>query len=231
MRVRTSFRRASPRPADRGEAADLLRAVVLGPDLVELGGFVRALLHEPDRGADEQRELEELRLPVLHQRAGERRRDDVRPPRDRLGAVLGQIGVLGVLAGNGLRSDGADEQSEEEQRQAVVSGEPLHRGARSSLREADQDAGSAAGDDDHEIGEEHSAHAGVSYPCLTSDKRAADAGVARRGSVAVPPAAAAGGAATALLSRRVGFAEPSALADVCGGSMVGYDASVSEMSG
>ena len=101
---------------------------------------------------------------------------------------------------------------------------------RSSLRQANQDAGAAAGDDDHEIGEEHSAHAGVSYPCLTPDKRAADAGVARRGRSQSLLLRRREGS-TALLSTRVGFAKPSALADVCGGSMVGYDASVSEMSG
>ena len=33
------------------------------------------------------------------------------------------------------------------------------------------------------------------------------------------------------VAERVGFAKPSALSDVCGGSVVGYDASVSEMSG
>src|SRR6478752_5043858 len=45
----------------------------------------------------------------------------------------------------------------------------------SSLCQADKDAGAAPRDDDHEIGEEHSAHAGVSYPCPTSDKQPADA--------------------------------------------------------
>src|SRR3954454_2561138 len=70
----------------------------------------------------------------------------------------------------------------------------------SSLREADRDAGSAAGDDDHEIGEEHSSHAGVSYPCRPFHKREPRA-VAQEG------------------ERR----------DVCGGSPAGYHASVSEM--
>jgi hypothetical protein len=41
----------------------------------------------------------------------------------------------------------------------------------SSLREPDQDAGSAAGGDDHEIGEKDPSHAEVRYPCLTFDKR------------------------------------------------------------
>ena len=100
----------------------------------------------------------------------------------------------------------------------------------SSLCQANQDAGAAPRDDDHEIGEEHSAHAGVSYPCLTSDKRAADAGVARRGRSQSLLLRRREGS-TALLSTRVGFAKPSALSDVCGGSVVGYDASVSEMSG
>jgi hypothetical protein len=44
--------------------------------------------------------------------------------------MLGEIRVLCVLAGDRLRSDGGDEQGEEEQRQSVVSGEPLHRGTR-----------------------------------------------------------------------------------------------------
>src|SRR3712207_7429882 len=46
--------------------ADLLLGVALAALLARLLGLGRAALHEPDRAEDEQRELQVLRLPVLH---------------------------------------------------------------------------------------------------------------------------------------------------------------------
>ena len=101
-------------------AADLLLAVRLEPGLVERLRLVRPLLHEPDGGEDEERELEELRLPVLEHGAAELGREHVVAPRDRRGVVRELVGVEGVLAGERLRDQRREEEDAEEDREAVL---------------------------------------------------------------------------------------------------------------
>jgi hypothetical protein len=65
---------ADPRPAGGslvGVPPDSLRLIRFRSHLVGLLRLVRAALDQPDRGRDEEQELEELRLPVFHHRGAE----------------------------------------------------------------------------------------------------------------------------------------------------------------
>jgi hypothetical protein len=122
---------------------------------------VDPLLHEPHARQDEDRELQVLRLPVLHHRPAERRRRHVAPQRQRLRLLVEQFGVGDLLvvvervARDRLGHEQNEEQHEEEQGQPVVAQEPH---ARSVMREADGRERHEPGRDQHDVDDEHGAH-------------------------------------------------------------------------
>src|SRR4051794_4442391 len=107
--------------------ADLLLLVGLGPLTAEGLGLRRAALHEEDRREDEQRELQVLRLPVLHDVDHERRGRHEAPERHR-GVLVGELLVVEVaVPDERLRDEGREEDPEEEQRQRVLADPAPHR--------------------------------------------------------------------------------------------------------
>ena len=101
-------------------AADALLAVRLPTGPLEPLRLVRPLLHEPDRHEDEERELEELRLPVLEYRTAEGGREHVVRPRKRPAVVGELVGVERVLPGERLADERRQEEDAEEEREPVL---------------------------------------------------------------------------------------------------------------
>src|SRR3954451_22612556 len=114
---------ADARPAGRigvGVLSDLLLLVRLAARLAQLLGLRRAALQQPHGGEDVERELEELRLPVLHHVAAEARREDVAAERDRVVLVAELLVVEVGVADERLPDQGDEEDAAEEEPEAVV---------------------------------------------------------------------------------------------------------------
>jgi hypothetical protein len=107
--------------------ADLRILVRLRPRILDLLGLGRPSLHEPDRREDDQRELEELGLPVLHHVPAEVGRDEVAAVRDRLRVVRTLLVVVGEEAGDRLPDERQEEDREEEERQALLEQPTAHQ--------------------------------------------------------------------------------------------------------
>jgi hypothetical protein len=105
---------------------DLLLFLRLETYVLQPLRLVGASLDEPDGGKDEERELEELRLPVLHDGAAEVGGKDVTPPRDRVLAVCLLLGVVGVLSGERLADERHQEDPDEEETEPVLFGVGPH---------------------------------------------------------------------------------------------------------
>ena len=73
--------------------------------LVQRGSAESKRPDEPDRREDEDGELEELRLPVLHHGLAEVGRGDVAGPRDRAPAVLDLLLVVDLVPGERLADE------------------------------------------------------------------------------------------------------------------------------
>ncbi len=110
-------RRVRTDPLRRGVQARILRSLRL----------VRPPLDEPDRRDGEQRELQELRLPVLEHRPCEVRGDEVAAPGQGLLPVLGALGVHRPLPHERLAGDRDEKERPEEHGEAVVSQKASHQ--------------------------------------------------------------------------------------------------------
>ena len=75
---------------------------------------------------DEERELEELGLPVLHHGSAEVGRERVVEPGERLAAVPRSLGVRRMLAGEGLGRECPEKERPEEEREPVLRAEAPH---------------------------------------------------------------------------------------------------------
>ena len=94
--------RQSSNLAQRGPFAGTWRPIlcfsfVSRPTSSESLRLVRSLLHQPNGREDEERELEELGLPVLEHRASKGRREHIVEPGQRLAAVGELLRVVSVL--------------------------------------------------------------------------------------------------------------------------------------
>jgi hypothetical protein len=103
-----------------------LLLVGLAPALAELLRLGRPALEQPDRQQDEQRELQVLRLPVLHHPDAELGRGDVAQEGDPGVAVAVLVLVEVGLPGDRLEHQRGEEQAEEDERQSVVPDERAH---------------------------------------------------------------------------------------------------------
>ena len=100
-----------------GLAAGLLRFLRLG----------RAALHQPHRRQDVERELQELRLPVLQHRLPKVGGDQVARVRDRVASVLHLLLVVDANPDERLPDDRSEEDAAEEQCERVLPYESPHR--------------------------------------------------------------------------------------------------------
>ena len=160
MKVRRPPTRAQRGDLRVGVLADLLLVVRLAAGLVELLRLRGAALQQPDRPEDEQRELQVLRLPVLHHGLTEVRRGQIAAERDRVGLLVRELRVGDrvvvelVVAGDRLKCERDEKQHPEPDRQAVV----LEEAHGSVVCEADHREVGDPGHDHDEIRDEHGPH-------------------------------------------------------------------------
>src|SRR5215212_6854130 len=133
MRVRQPPTRAQRGRVRVGVLADLLLLVGLGARLVELFGLRRAALEQPHGGEDVERELEELRLPVLHHVAAEARGEHVAAERDRVVLVAELLVVEVGVTDQRLADEREQEDPAEEQPEAVVAEDAPHQSPRKPM--------------------------------------------------------------------------------------------------
>jgi hypothetical protein len=107
--------------------SDLLVLVRFAPALIELLRLRRAALKEPHREQEEERELEVLRLPVLHHVDAELGRHDVARQRHLGIAVADRLFVEVRVPRDGLAHQGGEEQQQEDDREAVLLEEAAHQ--------------------------------------------------------------------------------------------------------
>jgi hypothetical protein len=83
-------------------------------------------LQQPHRQQDEERELEVLRLPVLHHGDGERRGEDVAPEADLRLHVAVLLVVEGGVARHRLEHERDRKERQEDDRETVLAQEAAH---------------------------------------------------------------------------------------------------------
>jgi hypothetical protein len=113
--------------------ADVLLGVGLAALLARLLGLGRALLDEPDREEDEERELQVLRLPVLGHRLREARGRQIAAQAQRLRGLAGHLGMPGlevvvlVPARDRLADQRGQEEGEEGEAEALLAQQAAHQ--------------------------------------------------------------------------------------------------------
>src|SRR6266508_145839 len=83
----------------------------------------RSLLHQPDRCEDVERELQELRLPVLHHRLAEVRGCEIAEVGDGLLGVLDGVLVVEAVTDEGLREERQEQESAAKEGERVLADE------------------------------------------------------------------------------------------------------------